>query len=185
MGTDYRYAAWQPVHTDKTSLGTKPPYYGQLAAAAVIGNVGKRKGKGRGEVRIVHLPLDGEMEAAYAAFVGGRLKKVVVVNMRAYNYTVNGTSAVLNGEKRLSETYRFEVPKYCEGKAVVKRLWANGSDAITGVTWDGWSYNWELDEGRPVRLMNVTVGMVERVKRGLVSVEVADSSAAVLEFGGH
>jgi len=181
MGTDYRYAAWQPLQTNKTSLGTKPPYYGQLAAAAVIGNVGKN----RGEVRIVHLPLEGEMEAAYAAFVGGRLEKITVINLRAYNHTVNGTSSVLNEEERPSETYRFKVPMYCEGKVGVKRLCANGSDAISGVTWNGWSYNWELDEGRPVRLSNVTVGEVARVERGVVSVDVADSSAAVLEFGGH
>src|SRR3954467_7900719 len=37
MGTDYRYAAWQPIATKKTSIGTKPPYYGQVVAAAVIG----------------------------------------------------------------------------------------------------------------------------------------------------
>ncbi|PVH84106.1 glycoside hydrolase family 79 protein [Cadophora sp. DSE1049] len=177
MGTDYRYAAWQPVQTNKTSLGTKPPYYGQVAAAAVIGELE------RGEVKIVHLPLEGELEAAYAAFVDGRLEKIAVVNMRAYNYTVNGTSSVLNPETRPSSTYRFQVPRYCEGKVDVKRLWANGSDAITGVTWDGWSYNWELDGGRPVRLANVTVGEVVEGRRGVVSVEVPDSSAAVLDFG--
>ncbi|KAK0114077.1 hypothetical protein ONS95_013582 [Cadophora gregata] len=194
MGTDYRYAAWQPISTNKTSIGTKPPYYGQVAAAAVIGRVGSGSENGtRGEVRVVHLELEGELEAAYAVFGGGggRLERIAVVNMRAYNYTVNGTTAILNPEKRQSRIYRFQVPGYCGSreKVDVKRLWANGSDAITGVTWDGWSYNWELDEGKPVRLRNVTVGeAVEVVEdgrgEGVVSVEVPDSSAAVLEFGG-
>ncbi|KAL1998863.1 hypothetical protein VTN02DRAFT_5464 [Thermoascus thermophilus] len=40
----------------------------------------------------------------------------------------------------------------------VQRLLANGRHAITGITRDGWSYNYELDGGKPVRLDNVTVG---------------------------
>lgn len=66
----------------------------------------------------------------------------------------------------------------------MRRLLANGSDAITGITWDGWSYNYELDEGRPVRLGNVTVG--ERVvveEGGVVRVGVVDASAVLLDFG--
>src|SRR3982075_1414196 len=30
QGTDYRYASWQPVQTNKTTIGTKPPYYGNI-----------------------------------------------------------------------------------------------------------------------------------------------------------
>ncbi|KAH7326988.1 glycoside hydrolase family 79 protein [Rhexocercosporidium sp. MPI-PUGE-AT-0058] len=178
MGTDYRYAAWQPIATKKTSIGTKPPYYGQVVAAAVIGELG------RGEVKILNLPLQGELEAAYAAFVDGRLEKIAVLNMKSYNYTVNGTSSVQNPEKRGAKTYSFQVPSYYDGTVGVRRLLANGSDAITGVTWDGWSYNWELKKGVPVRLGNVTVGESVQSRKGLVSIEVLDSSAAVLEFGG-
>lgn len=178
MGTDYRYAAWQPVATNKTSIGTKPPYYGQVAAAAVIGELG------RGEVKIVNLPLEGELESAYAAFVDGKLEKIAVINMQSYNYTLNGTSAVRNPERRKGKTYSFQVPRYCDGKVGVQRLLANGSDAITGVTWDGWSYNWELERGKPVRLGNITVGESVRRIGGVVSIEVPDSSAAVLGFGG-
>ena len=64
----------------------------------------------------------------------------------------------------------------------VKRLHANGSDAITGVTWDGWSYNWELEQGKPVKLGNVTVGERVGVVGGEVTVGVVDSGAVVLEF---
>ena len=86
---------------------------------------------------------------------------------------------------RPSKNYTFDLGAAAAGKtAFVRRLWANGSDAITGITWDGWSYNFELDEGRPVRLRNVTVG--ERVKvagDGSVSVSVPDSTAVILDFG--
>jgi hypothetical protein len=177
QGTDYRYASWQPVQTNKTTIGTKPPYYGNIAVAAMLGNLV------RNEVKIVNLPLPEAEESAYAAYVDGKLKRVAVVNMREYNYTVNGTSSVLNPVARPTQNYVFAVPKDCGGEWVgVKRLYANGSDAISGITWDGWSYNWELDHGKPVRLHNVTTGEKVQVKGGVVSVGVLDSSAAILEF---
>ena len=177
QGTDYRYASWQPVQTNKTTIGTKPPYYGNIAVAAMLGNLV------RNEVKIVNLPLPEAEESAYAAYVDGKLMRVAVVNMREYNYTVNGTSSVLNPVARPTQNYTFAVPKDRSGEWVgVKRLYANGSDAISGITWDGWSYNWELDHGKPVRLHNVTTGEKVQVKGGVVNVGVLDSSAAILEF---
>jgi hypothetical protein len=79
----------------------------------------------KGNVRIANLPLESAFEAAYAAYVDERLAKIAVINMRAYNYTVNGTSAVLNPVPRPSQVYSFEVPEECEVE--VKRLYANGS----------------------------------------------------------
>jgi hypothetical protein len=58
---------------------------------------------------------------------------------------------------------------------------ANGSNAITGITWDGYSYNYELDGGKPVRLHNVTVGETARVSNdGVVAIDVPYSSAVIL-----
>lgn len=177
QGTDYRYASWQPVQTNKTSIGTKAPYYGNIAVAAMLGNLVK------GEVQIANLPLEGVEESAYAAYVDGKLRRVAVVNMREYNYTVNGTSDVLNPVPRPVQNYTFAVSKDCAGEWLgVKRLYANGSDAVSGITWDGWSYNWDLDHGKPVRLHNVTTGEKVLVTGGTVTVEVLDSSAAILEF---
>jgi hypothetical protein len=175
QGTDYRYASWQPIPTNKTVIGTKPPYYGNIAVAAMLGDLTK------GNVRIANLPLESAFEAAYAAYVDERLARIAVINMRAYNYTVNGTSAVLNPAARPSQVYSFEVPEECEVE--VKRLYANGSDAISGITWDGWSYNWELEKGKPVRLANVTIGERTKVEGGVVNVTVQDSTAVILNFG--
>jgi hypothetical protein len=178
QGTDYRYAAWQPVATSKTTVGTKPPYYGQVAAGAVLG----RKSTG-GERSVVELEVGDESESAYAAYDGGTLRRLAVLNMRAYNYTLGG---VLNNPPnpvvRPSRNYTFSVPAREGDWAIVRRLTANGSDAISGISWDGTSNNWELARGLPVRLWNVTVGERVRVKGGMVSVGVADSSATVLEF---
>lgn len=63
------------------------------------------------------------------------------------------------------------------------RLSANGSDAITGVTFDGYSYAAELAEGKPVRMNNVTRGEQIAVgKDGKVNVKVESSGAVILDF---
>ncbi|TVY28785.1 Beta-glucuronidase [Lachnellula hyalina] len=173
QGTNYRYQFWQPVETNITTKGTKAPYYGHVVVAAMLGG---------SDTQIVGLDLEDEREAAYAAYVEGVLERVVVVNLREYNYTVNGTSGVVNPEPRGSQNYTFSVPDGYSGSVGVQRLWANGSDAISGISWDGWSYNYELDEGRPVRLGNVTVGEVVDVENGGFTVAVEDSTAVVLNF---
>ncbi|KAI5303548.1 hypothetical protein KEM56_007438 [Ascosphaera pollenicola] len=180
-GTDYRYNSWQPVQTEKTTIGTKGPYYGNIMTAAMMG------GDGLGETRITELSLgkkkDEVKEVAYAAYVGDQLKRVAVINMMTYNYTdtPTGEKKVPTGnETRPSETYSFRLS---EGgrPALVQRLMANGSDAITGITFDGWSYNYELAQGRPVRMANVTVGEVVWPDRnGFVEVTLPHSSAAIL-----
>ena len=178
QGTNYRYASWQPIETNITTIGTKPPYYGNIVVAAMLGNLV------RNEVNIVNLPLPNAEESAYAAYVDGKLARLAVVNLREYNYTVAGLlNGPVNPVPRPSQNYTFSVPESCKGQWIgVKRLYANGSDAISGITWDGWSYNYELERGRPVRLNNVTVGEKVLVKGETVSVGVLDSSAAILEF---
>jgi len=176
MGTDYRYASWQPVQTNKTTLGTKPPYYGNIVVAAMVGNLVENS------VQIANIPLEDDREAAYAAYVDGKLARIAVINMRQYNYTVNGTSSVLNPAPRPEQEYSFKVPDYCSRKISIQRLYANGSDAVSGISWDGTSYNWELDEGKPVRLHNVTIGEQTRALGEFVKIQVPDSTAAILNF---
>lgn len=76
----------------------------------------------------------------------------------------------------------------------MQRLIANGSDAITGVTFGGYSFNYELNNGKPVLLHNVTRGEEADVFRGRMRVGVPRSSAVMVDFerqdgggggGGH
>lgn len=167
QGTDYRYASWQPVQTDKTTLGTKAPYYGNIFVAEMV--------RGGDNVRVLNLPLPEETSAAYAAYVDNKLARIAVINLVEYNYTDTNPTA-----ERPSAKYAFQVPSTTEPLSV-QRLLANGSNAITGITWDGWSYNYELDGGKPVRLDNVTVGeTVSPNKEGVVEIEVPYSSAVIL-----
>ncbi|KAK4041556.1 hypothetical protein C8A01DRAFT_14699 [Parachaetomium inaequale] len=185
MGTNYRYAAWQPLPTSLTSMGTKAPYYGSIAVAASLG---------RRPATVLEIPLsssqtpdaaDLQPESAYAIYTAAHLSRITILNMRSHNTTLDGAglTPLPDTTPRNEVEYTFRLEGIEQGRSLlVRRLLANGSDAITGITWDGWSYNYELDGGRPVRLGNVTVG--ERVvvgEGGVVRVRVADASAAVVE----
>ncbi|KAF2098602.1 glycoside hydrolase family 79 protein [Rhizodiscina lignyota] len=170
QGTDYRYASWQPVDTNKTTKGTKAPYYGNIAVANMLGDLTKS------EVQIKNLLLKKEREAAYAAYVNGKLKRVLVINMVAYNYSVPDPG------KRPTSTYSFKLPESCSGIGVANYLQANGSDAITGITWNGISYNYELDSGKPKLLGNVTKNTPLYISGGVLNVELRDSEAAMVNL---
>jgi len=96
--------------------------------------------------------------------------------MVQYNYTAlaNRTGLAYPSPKP-SKMHSFQLPPACAvGSSIaVRRLLANGSDSITGITWDGYNYNWELNLGRPALLGNVMRGeSVEVVTGGIVNVNV-------------
>ncbi|KAF1953937.1 hypothetical protein CC80DRAFT_537190 [Byssothecium circinans] len=177
MGTDYRYASWQPIETDKTALGTKAPFYGNMAVAAALGDLTK------GGVRVANIPMRNETEAAYAVYSGSTLSRVVVINLNQYNYTDTNSSSTPSLSDRPSPAFNFTVPRSCAGTGTVHRLLANGSDAITGITFDGLSFNYEVAEGKPLFLGNVTRGEAVYVGNdGGFAVNVVDSSAAIVQL---
>jgi hypothetical protein len=146
-------------------------------------------------VSISSIPLNDSTsaESAYAAhyatntpYRNGALARIMVINMNSYNTTVDGAGLqpVADPPKRGSKSYTFELEGVKDGVEVyLQRLMANGSDAITGCTFDGWSYNYDLDMGKPVRLHNVTIGEKTKVRNGEVTVQVPDSSALLLNIG--
>ncbi|KAF2474657.1 beta-glucuronidase [Lindgomyces ingoldianus] len=171
MGTNFRYASWQPVATNTTSIGTKAPYYGNIAVAASLGDITQ------GDVRVQNIPLKNYNEAAYTIYEGEKLKRLVVINMHQYNYSV--PVPLPRGET----TYNFTLPTSCSGHGLVQRLIANGSDAITGITFNGASYNYELDHGKPKLLGNVTKDETVWVGQdGGIAVGVPWSSAALVQL---
>ncbi|CAD6446089.1 4ae85018-d036-41d7-aad9-d3313433e9df [Sclerotinia trifoliorum] len=189
-GVGFRYGAWQPQDTDTVTKGTKAPYYGNIAAAAFLSNLTAST------TTIAEIPLTNEMESAYAAYVNGALKRIIIINMHQYNYTINGTSTLLNPDPRPTRKYtitiptdkaarssRANAPAALPKSATLRALHANGSDAITGITYDGYSYNYELNNGLPVRLPNVTVGHTVKAKDGKFTVPVEDSGAVMVDFG--
>ena len=171
----HRYQSWQPIETSKATKGTKAPYYGNIAVATFLGNINTATPS------IANLPLPNEEESAYAAYVDGKLDRVIIINMMEYNATAG--NKYVNHYPRPVERYAFQLPKGCKGKADIQRLAANGSDAITGVTFDGYSYNYELKNGMPVLLHNVTRGETVRIgSDGKMSIDLPRSSAAIVRF---
>jgi hypothetical protein len=149
----------------------------------------------RHPVSIFSVPLKDSTsaESVYAAHYvtrthrgSGSLARIMVINMNGYNTTVDGAGLqpVADPPKRGTKSYTFGLEGVRDGVEVyLQRLLANGSDAITGCTFDGLSYNYDLDLGKPVRLHNVTVGEKVVVKDGAVTVDVPDSSALLLNIG--
>ena len=172
QGTDFYYNAWQPIQTN-VSIGTKPPYYGSVAAAALLGDATTS------EIRIANIPLNSSTEAAYAAYVNGTLARIAVINMQGYNST---TSSQQDPQTRGQQTYSFSVPQVGNTSVAVRSLLADGSDATTGISFDGYSYDYELKQGMPVLLTNVTRDQTISVSNGVVNVQVMDSSAVILDF---
>lgn len=119
-----------------------------------------------------------ETEAAYVAYVDGQLARIAVVNMQQFTSTDASSD-------RPTARYQFQLPETStsDPSLSLQRLLANGSDALSGISRDSWSNNYELDCGAPVRLRNVTVD--ERVtadSRGIVELELPWSSAAILNL---
>lgn len=175
QGTNYRYQAWQPIETDRATKGTKPPYYGNAAVAAFM-----HRDSSSTQLKISHLPSSSEFSTQYAAYTNNRLARLLLVDLHTYNTTDNNYTTPF---PRPVEKLEFKLPGCSGCRAQVQRLMANGSDAISGITWDGYSYNYELDEGKPVRLNNVTHGEKVNVdKDGLLKVNVPWSSAAIVSL---
>ncbi len=168
QGLNYRYNAWQPIDTNDTAKGTKAPFYGNIAVAAMLGKNSESK------VQIRNLPLLGDKDAAYAAYENNHIARIMAINLRDFNYTGAATT-------RPNHTYAFSAPTACSGLARLEYLHGNGSNAVTGLTWAGYSFNQELENGKPVRLQNVTeYEMIPVDASGGFAIDVPDSSAAMV-----
>lgn len=178
QGLNYRYASWQPIDTQRAPKATRPAYYGNIATAAFLGDLTTHR------VQVVELEMpDPELDAGYGAYIDGKLARIALINLRTYN----GTTSASTGPSRPEQKYSFSIPWAAAASKAVKldRLMAPGSDALSGITFRGFSYNYELDEGRPVALENVTVGeSVDISEKGLLEVLVPDASAVLVNLAG-
>lgn len=130
-------------------------------------------------LKITHLEASSQNTSFYTAHINDTLSRILIVDLHTYNTTANNYTT---GFARPMVEHEFMLPKGCKG-GEVHRLMANGSDAVTGITWDGKSYAYELDNGKGVRLSNVTYGeTIEVDRKGSVKVQVPWSSAAIVSL---
>jgi Glycosyl hydrolase family 79 C-terminal beta domain len=168
QGTNFYYDPWQPIDTPLVAKGTLAPYYGSIAAAAMLSNTTTSK------VQIATIPmLEPQVDIAYAAYVTGSLARIAVLNLRSYG---------ANSGPRPSQQYTFSVPGTGSTSAIVRKLDAAGSGVLSGITWDGYSYDYALNGGKLVLLPNMTRGKAAAICGGVVSVKVEDAGAVILDF---
>lgn len=160
------YSAWSPVNSSSGPPATHPPYYGKLAAARFLG--------ASNTTVVVGIPLSSSpYEYAYAAYSGGKLVRLAVLNMNEYNSTSTAQRPVATYEFALSGSLNQSTWK-------VERLTAPGSDVKTNVTFGGYAYEYSsLGKGVKVNCTAATE-IAQAGEDGVLSIGVSNSEAAVL-----
>jgi hypothetical protein len=158
------YAAWSPSTIPPT---TNAPYYGNVMVAATVGLLPDRS------IAYLDLGNGDERTSAYTIYSGSNLVRVVILNMIEYLST--------SSTARPKSTFSLSVPAGVKG-ALVERLTAPGADALSGVTFGGFSYDYSRAEGKPV-LVDATAALEEvSAKNGVLSVTLQDSEGVVLHL---
>jgi hypothetical protein len=176
QGTAYRYASWMPIALNGSQPYTKPPYYANMFIARFLGDSGKT------QLAQYLLEDADENNVAYAAYEENQLKRVALLNMQEYNATSSGSGS---GSKREADhyvprpytTFKFPSPKGVEWAKVTK-LWAPEAQANQTVTFDGYSYAYELAKGKPVKVRNDESYV--RAEKGQFSVDVEATGAVIV-----
>lgn len=163
QGTGYRYASWQPITINGTAPLTKPPYYGNIFVARFVGNSGK--------TQIVNYPLEGSVNVAYGAYDDGKLARLVFLNFNIFNLSL------ADGAARPNNTFTFPAPEWANS-AEVTLLTAPEATSNSSITFGGYSYDYNLAEGRPVKVAagDTTIKPVN----GMFSVDVGASQAVMV-----
>jgi hypothetical protein len=138
-----------------------------MVAAAVGSSAG---------TRIAYLDLGNgdDRTSAYVLYEGTGLARVVLLNMMEWLST--------SVTPRPNSTFTVNVPNSVKG-ATVERLTAAGADALSGITFAGVSYDYDLAEGKPVVVDEAATKETLKVTtNGVLSVVLQDSEAVILQL---
>ena len=158
------YNAWNPRQNVHGPPATLPPFYGNAAVATFLGN--------QPDVQVVSFARPSSTEAIYAAYSGGSLTSMAIINMNIWNSTDSGD--------RSSTDYVLQLPN-ANGTALVSRLHAAGADVTTGVTLGGVSFDYNVGQGKPVNVSGQPPEIVSG-SNGTFTINVPFSEAAILTF---
>jgi hypothetical protein len=174
QGTSYRYAAWLPIAVNGTGPLVKPPYYGHVFVAKFLGS--------SPTTQINNVDLNSEYYSAYAAYESGKLCRVAVLNLLTWdppNSTDTGSSGGASG--RPSTTFDLgSLPGY--KSATVELFTAPGATSNTSITVAGVSYDYELAQGKAVRVGKDIAATLYPDADGSFSVDVEASQAVIVTF---
>ena len=171
QGGQFVYNSWQPVNFPGFPRATRPAYYGDIFTVTALGDASQHP------IQITALsPSTDSFDSSYAVFEDGKLARIVAISFNEYNST-NPASG-----PRANATYIFDVDTACNGQASISRLMGPGSDAITDITVNGYSYASELNHGKPLKLQNATTDEPLTVSNSEVVLYVPYASAAIVNL---
>ena len=170
QGTAYRYGAWMPIAQNGTGPSTNPPYYGHVMVSKFIGAHPK--------TRINNIDLNSDFHSAYAAYENGRLARVALLNLHEWNPSTDQAEA----PKAPSTTFTISTSQRGIKYATVELMTAPGALSETNITVAGLSYDYDLAEGKPVRVAKQYESVLRPNNKGEFSVPVRYSQAVILTF---
>ncbi|PON26957.1 beta-glucuronidase [Trichoderma gamsii] len=138
LGTTFGYTGWVPVPTGNMQPYVRPPLYGQIVVADIIGHNPK--------VQILPIHLGPELWkfSAYGVYESSKLSKYVLINLDEWNSTTQ--------YPRPSQKVSLRIPSGSRG-ATVQRLLGPGASADSDISWGGLSWNYTrgrlAQSGRP------------------------------------
>ncbi|KAL1856236.1 GTP-binding protein gtr2 [Paecilomyces lecythidis] len=163
QGTTFGYTGWVPVSYGGREPYVRPPLYGQIVAADVLGHDPL--------IQIQEVELGLWNFSAYAVYGSRKLAKFVLVNLDEWNNTTP--------YPRPSQQVLLQVPLESGMKsAVVERLVGNGANADEGITWGG--VNWNYTDGRLVQGGKRSTDQLSFDRGGQAKLTVSSSEAVLV-----
>lgn len=172
QGTSYRYSAWLPVVVNGTGPLVKPPYYGHMFVAKFLGS--------SNTTQINNIDLRSDYYSAYAAYESETLSRVAILNLQTWD-PPNSTDVSTNTTDRPKTTFHLG-PLHNYKFATVELMTAPGAKYDTNITVAGVSYDYNLAEGRGVKVGKGIVATLKPGSDGSFSVDVEASQAVVVTF---
>ncbi|KAF2871799.1 hypothetical protein BDV95DRAFT_494001 [Massariosphaeria phaeospora] len=163
-------SAWQPVPMYGSEPFVRAQYYAHAAVAQIVGN-----GNGTTQIGVLNTTAPSPDYAgrlrAFSAYANGDLQAMVLINSKQANASVSN---------KPSFTFELNLGSGNGNKNVfLSYLTANGSDSLTGVTWNGLTY---ANTDGISSVADDTVTRLRTSQSGAVSVPVRDSQAVVVNL---
>lgn len=131
--------------------------------------------------RINNIDLNSDFYSAYAAYVEGRLARVVLLNLSEWN-PPSKSQAEAEAEAAPSTAFTLNTSRSGVNYATVELMTAPGALSETNITVAGISYDYDLAEGKPVRVAKQYESVLRPNSKGDISILVRHSQAVLLTF---
>ncbi|EGR51301.1 uncharacterized protein TRIREDRAFT_72568 [Trichoderma reesei QM6a] len=162
QGTTFGYTGWVPVPTGSMQPYVRPPLYGQIVVADVIGH--------DPDVQILPVELGTKhwKFSAYGVYESTKLRKYVLINLDEWNSTTR--------YPRPAQQVILNFPPGVRS-ATIQRLLGEGASANSNISWGGLSWNYThgrlAQSGRPRH-------EILRIRRGSAKLTIPSTEAVVV-----